>query len=185
MNDRELYGSRIRVGSLIFFMTFALALAFAPLAMANSITGDLAIGGTNMHSLTGITFNNPAVIFLATGSLAVMSSVPTLTLNNITFATATGESLFDWNHGGTDIKMTLLNLTVEKNSPRFLNVKGTATLTQSGFSPTKYDYSLASTATGVTSYALTLSTVPEPGTLGLLGTGVLGLAAMIRRKITT
>jgi|SRR5215469_12415716 len=34
-------------------------------------------------------------------------------------------------------------------------------------------------AAGLTGFA------PEPGTLGLLGTGVLGLAAMIRRKIIT
>jgi len=30
----------------------------------------------------------------------------------------------------------------------------------------------------------TFSTVPEPGTLGLLGTGLLGIAGMFRRKIT-
>ena len=114
-------------------LALAMALALAPPAMATPITGHVAIAGDNTYSLTDITFSNPAGVFTATGSLAIMTSAPAINLNMITFATAPGELLFDWNNGGTDITMTLLSLIVHQNTPTFLNITGTATLTETGF----------------------------------------------------
>jgi hypothetical protein len=146
-------------------LALAGALALAPPAVADSITGDIALGGTNTYDATSLSFTSPGFVFHATGSLGVMTGFPVVTLSDITFATAPGELLFDWNHGGTDITMTLINLVVDHNGPTFLNTHGEATFTETGFSPTDYDFSLTSTTTGVTSFALTASppaVIPEP-----------------------
>jgi len=161
-----------------------LSLAFAPSAIASPITGDLAIGGTNSYSLTGVDFHNHlGFVFAADGDLAVMNSSPLVMMSNITFANAAGELLFDWNHGGTEITLTILNLIVDQNGPTFLNTHGTATLTETGFDPTHFDITLTSTRLGLTDYALTVSAVPEPGSLLLVGSGLVGFAGLLFRRL--
>jgi hypothetical protein len=82
-----------------------------------------------------------------------------------------------------DIKVTILTLNVMTNSNRFLNVLGTILISETGKTSTSFDFSLTSTRTdGVTDFALTISPVPEPGTLFLVGSGLLGIAGILFRK---
>jgi hypothetical protein len=170
-----------RVAPGLLALVFSLALTQP--AIADTITGVVEAGGSNSRTLTGINFVNPGFVFLASGSLGVMDHTDFLTMNNFQYANAPGTLLFDWNHNGVDITMTILT-SVIKDNDGFLNLVGTGMVTETGFSATPYDFGLTSTRTGgATSYALTLSTVPEPGSLFLVGSGLLALAGLLFRKL--
>ena len=172
---------RVALGML----ALAMSIAVARPAMGTPITGEMAIVGLDTYSLTGVTFLNPGLVVDANGSLAALLGFKDVDLNNFNFATAAGHVLFDWNHMATDIEATILSLNVMSDNNRFLNVDGTALLTRTGDAATKYDFSFTSTHTdGVTIFAFAAvpAATPEPGSLLLVGSGLLGLAGFLYRK---
>lgn len=117
------------------------------------------------------------------------------------FDNATGQTIFDFNPNGTanDVTQsastvgTVINTTVDPGSLNqsttaefFSNNPAGYPLTSSGF------YEITSTGIGAGNYTLTLNDVnseqvitaptPEPGTILLMGAGLLGLGAFYRRK---
>ena len=165
-------------------LALTLVLAAAT-ANASPITGKMALGGINTFTPTSLTFVNPAVVLLATGDFTMFPVGTFVHINNAaSFAAEPGTELLDMTAGGTTLTLTINSFTVESVTANFLNVLGTATLTETGKTATPYDFSLTSARPdGTTSFALDVAPpappVPEPTSLLLLGTGLLSLGLLL------
>lgn len=164
----------------LVFSLAVLTLVLSRSSGASPITGDLVVAGLDSFTSNTVNFTNPGTIIEATGSLAVMKGATNLMLDNITsFATEPGKTFFSWTGAGGSVTVTMdiTTWTVTRDNANFLNALGTATLTETGFATTPYDFSFTSTKPdGVSSYTFDLtppSPVAEPASLFLVGTGLL------------
>jgi hypothetical protein len=167
-----------------------LALALPTAALAGSIDFDtgMFVSGTITGSLsTGITDTQVGSLFTITIDTGPLSKLPTS-------ACPSGFACYDFTggsvsvmHGGTTVftdglqggfatQGTSVAAFIASLMPNGTVVEGTAvsTLDSSGHKITAGSSDISFSTRGV---------VPEPGTLGLLGTGLIGLAGMVRRKL--
>ncbi len=170
----------IIVISISFLSILSLNTYAATINGSFGIIGDLnAVGGTDLSSVTGISLSKvwgtdgslndtSNVTFFSTGAGGTTASLTGATLPASSFLTIEG-----WN-----FQLTTLNVIDQRSN--LLSLKGSGSLSGNGYDTTNAIWSFS---TGnMTSYNMTVSTVPLPAAVWLFGSGLLGLAGIARRR---
>jgi hypothetical protein len=172
-------------------LTLAAAFVLAPIALHadTMMTGQFVVNGTVQNVGTTLQFD-PASLHTGVGTQT--GTFATLLTDNLGFAG--GPANIPYNPYIADsaifflgpMIITLDSLT-ETTVGSTLNFSGVTTLAAPGFINTLANLSFSTAASGPNSFSATFAvpaapSVPEPSSLALFGSGVLGLAGFAGRK---
>jgi len=138
-------------------------------------TGTLATGSVS----GGGTFNGGGS-FTIVGQGAWLAGLPGSPKGKTTLFTGSFVGPIDWIFDGKAGPKLTFTLTGDIAGTLYNGVSVTGSTTQTFYT---YNGQLIAGIGHITVGNTTLSTVPEPGTLGLLGTGLVGIAGIFRRKL--
>jgi hypothetical protein len=188
---KKFLGEEISMHRVFASLTLVAAFILAPIALhADTLmTGQFVINGTVQNVGTTLEFDP---VTLRTGVGTQTGTFATILTDNLGFAG--GPANIPYNPYIPDSAIFFLGpLTIALDSltettvGSTLNFSGVTTLSATGFINTLANLSFSTAASGPNSFTATFAvpaapSVPEPSSLALFGSGVLGLAGFAARK---
>ena len=161
----------------------------------SALAGLAAISVPAMADSTGITVSDPSsfnssqvtttptgtVSGNGTGTLSVFTAGNPVSVNsfNLDGGFVPGTTLFTTTEGSVTATVTLQSLTSTISVTSGLIINAIGILTETGFPAQTGNVTVTTGQAGTIAFAA----APEPSSIALVGTGLLGLAGLVRRKL--